>query len=196
MPFFGTPQTTQQIPAGFSQQQTSALNQLLQTGLGGLQGIAGGVGQNQFAPIAEQQTRQFHEQTVPSLAERFISMPGEGGLRSSGFQQALGQAGAGLHSNLAALESQFGQQQRGQDIGLLQNMLQMGLTQQTTPGIQPAQEGGLSSALTTLLPMLLPLILSALGGTFGGPAGAAAGGAAGGAAQSGTSSLLSSLKGG
>lgn len=44
--------------------------------------------------------RQFNEQTIPALAERFA---GAGAQSSSAFQQALGQAGAGLSENLASL---------------------------------------------------------------------------------------------
>lgn len=46
--------------------------------------------------------RQFEEQTVPGLAERF-SGAGAGAQRSSAFGQALSSAGAGLSENLAQL---------------------------------------------------------------------------------------------
>lgn len=48
--------------------------------------------------------RQFNEQTVPGLAERFAGM-GAGAQSSSAFQNALGQHGAALSENLAALRS-------------------------------------------------------------------------------------------
>ena len=48
--------------------------------------------------------RQFNEQIVPGLAERFSGL-GAGAQSSSAFQQALGQAGAGLAENLQALRS-------------------------------------------------------------------------------------------
>lgn len=48
--------------------------------------------------------RQFQEQTIPALAERFSGL-GSGAQNSSAFQQALGAAGAGLSENLASLRS-------------------------------------------------------------------------------------------
>ena len=50
--------------------------------------------------------RQFQQQTIPGLAERFAGM-GAGAQSSSGFQQALGQAGGELSENLAALRGQM-----------------------------------------------------------------------------------------
>lgn len=47
--------------------------------------------------------RQFQQETVPGLAERFGSMgSGGGATSSSGFQQALARAGEGLSTNLAS----------------------------------------------------------------------------------------------
>jgi len=48
--------------------------------------------------------RQFEEEVIPGIAERFGGM---GAQSSSGFQQALGKAGAGLSENLAALRAQL-----------------------------------------------------------------------------------------
>lgn len=61
--------------------------------------------------------RQFNEQIVPGLAERFTAA---GGQDSSGFQQTLGQAGAGLMENLAALRGNM----QMQSLPFLQNMYQ------------------------------------------------------------------------
>lgn len=50
--------------------------------------------------------REFEEQTIPNLAERFAGMGAQGGaLSSSAFGQALGAAGAGLQEKLAYLKS-------------------------------------------------------------------------------------------
>lgn len=76
-----------------------------------------------FQPIANEATRQFEQDIIPGLAERFSGM---GGQRSSAFQQSLGQAGGDLASRLAALGSQHavGQQQAGmQQQGLNQQLL-------------------------------------------------------------------------
>lgn len=188
MALFSTPQTTQQIPLGFTPQQSSALQNLLQTGMGGLQNLAGSIGQDQFSPIAQEATRRFEQETVPGLAERFTSLGG-GARQSSGFQQTVGQAGAGLQSQLAALQSQMGMQQRGQDIGLLQNLLGLGLTPQYQTQVIPAQRGELSQfggQLGSTILRLLPFLIGALAG---GPAGAAGGAAVGG----GLNALLSNM---
>ena len=64
-----------------------------------LQGQLGGEGQEAFeAPYL----RQFQEQTIPGVAERFSGM-GAGSQSSSAFQQSLGAAGAGLQENLASM---------------------------------------------------------------------------------------------
>ena len=71
----------------------------------GLQGFMGGKmpGGMDFEPLRQQAMTQFNTQTVPSLAERFTSLGG--GQRSSAFQGALGQAGAGLQENLAGMQT-------------------------------------------------------------------------------------------
>ena len=51
--------------------------------------------------------RQFSEEILPQIAERFA---GTGSLDSSGFQNTVGRAGAGLSENLAALRSQLAMQ--------------------------------------------------------------------------------------
>lgn len=134
--------------------QIGAQNQLLQMGLSGIQNLP----QPSFEPIAERARTQFNTQTIPGLAERFTSLGG--GQRSSAFQGALGQAGAGLEEALAALGSQFGLQQRGQDQNFLSNLLGMGLSPQFE-NIIPQGQGGFGStfggaaSLLPFLPMLL-----------------------------------------
>lgn len=57
--------------------------------------------------------REFNEKTLPGIAETYAGM---GATSSSGFQQALGQAGAGLQENLARLREglKFGAAEMGQ----------------------------------------------------------------------------------
>ena len=112
------PQTTQLPNLNPQQQQGQA--QALQQALAGLKDPTAG-----FEPIQQQQMNQFYQQTVPNLSERFTAM-GEGAQRGSGFQGALGQAGAGLGTNLAAMKAQYGLQNQGN----LQNLLGMGLRPQ------------------------------------------------------------------
>jgi hypothetical protein len=87
-----------------------------------------------FNPIEERARSQFQTQTVPGLAERFTSLGG--GQRSSAFQGALGSAGSDLESGLAALRSQFGLQQQGQQNSLLSSLLGFGFQ----PSFQNQQE--------------------------------------------------------
>lgn len=156
---FGTNPQFQQVQR-FQPQQTAAFNQILQQALTGLQ--PGNYGQN-FAPIASQARQQFYGSTIPSLAERFTSF---GGRHSSGFQQALGQAGATLESNLAAQQAQFGQN----DIRNLLAMLNIGLTPQFEQAYLPGTTGligGLFGNLGTGLGQLGGYGLSRLlGGLF------------------------------
>lgn len=108
-----------------------------------------------FGPIAQEQTRQFQQQTVPGLAERFTSA---GGQRSSAFRQQLGQAGSDLASRLAALQAEHnvGQQQAGMQnqglnlqrmsglMGLLQGQQQ---NQQYNRGMRNQQIGNFANIL-------------------------------------------------
>ena len=64
--------------------------------------------------------RQFNEQIVPQIAERFSGL---GAQRSSGFQQAMGSAGGDLMERLAALKGNLGLQ--GSQAGLGYSQLPM-----------------------------------------------------------------------
>ena len=84
--------------------------------------------------------RQFNEQVVPGIAERFAGMGSEGSLSSSGFQQSLGQAGSRLSESLAAMREGLGQQALGmlpQFIGLGSQPTYQSLYQQPTRGLVP-----------------------------------------------------------
>lgn len=62
---------------------------------------------NQFeAPLQ----RQFQEQTVPDLANRFASMGSGGALGSTGFRNQLAREGSNLSTNIAALRGGMQQQ--------------------------------------------------------------------------------------
>jgi hypothetical protein len=120
-------------------QQLGASNQFLNQAQQGLQDPYAG-----FAPI-EQHARSQFQQGLPSLAERFTSM-GKGAQRSSGFQSALGRAGAGLEESLAAMRSQYGMQNRGQ-------MMQLGQM-----GMQPRFENQWMPESQGLMQQLAPLL--------------------------------------
>jgi hypothetical protein len=131
---------TRQIST-ISPQQQGWQTRLGELGLQGLENPYAG-----FEPIAEQARNQFNTSTVPSIAERFTSM-GSGGQRSSAFQGALGQAGAGLEGNLAALRSQYGLQNRQQSADMLNNALRPtfeNYREQENPGFLETALSGLS----------------------------------------------------
>jgi hypothetical protein len=96
------PERTKQLPR-FTGQGQDALSQLLSQGM-----------QNaDFGGMENRARNMFQTQTMPSIAERFTSMGGEGGQRSSAFAPAAMGAGADLESQLAALKGRFGMQQLG-----------------------------------------------------------------------------------
>lgn len=138
--FTGSPEGFQQIPRGTPQQQELMSNLLQQLAPMINNQQLGGQG---FAPIAQQARRGFAQSTVPSIAERFTAMNGQG---SSGFSQALGQAGAGLESNLAAQQSQFDQQ----SLQSLLSLLSLGLAPQFDTAYRPPEQGFLGGLGSTL----------------------------------------------
>lgn len=143
--FGGKDKTTQhQI---YTPQQQALINQII-GGLGGQSGaVSGGmdfIQQLLGGQTAETATapmmRQFNEQTVPQLSERFA---GSGALNSSAFGQALGSAGAGLQENLFAARNQ--QQMQGLQ-GLMQ-MLNPALGRQFETTVQQGGGGLLGGVL-------------------------------------------------
>lgn len=117
--------------------------------------------------------RQFQEQIVPQLAERFAGL-GAGSQSSSAFQQALGSSGADLAERLASLN--VGQQLQREQMGLsgLQNLLGVqtrGLVQKSRPWWQElllGASGGLGSSLGGSLFGGISSGIGALGRLFGG----------------------------
>lgn len=98
-------------------------NPLYQQGQGYLSSIM-----NQ-SPEAMQQfeapaMRQFNEEIVPGIAERFSGM---GARNSSAFQQTMGQAGAGLAERLAAMRANLGMSAAQQGLGYAQTPFQNAL---------------------------------------------------------------------
>jgi hypothetical protein len=91
--------------------------------------------------------RQFQEQTIPDLANRFASMGSGGSLGSTGFRNQLGREGSNLHSNIAALRGGIQQQGVNQSLNYAQqpfnNLLQMQqlATQPTQNTYQPPSGG-------------------------------------------------------
>lgn len=123
---FGSPAKTQQLPL-FSPPQQQARNSLLQMGQQQLQNNP-----LSFAPQREQYLKQFNEQIIPTLAERFADNQ-----RSSAFKGALGNTASDFGAKLGALESQYNLQANQQGFNQLRSAL--------TPDFQyystPAQSG-------------------------------------------------------
>lgn len=142
-PFVGSPDAIEQVPT-VSPEQKSLLQYLQQLGIQGLENPYGG-----FAPIAQQSINQFNQETVPGLAERFTSM-GNGSLSSPLFASQLGQAGAGLHQDLAAQQAQYGQQ----NIGQILQMLQLALNPQSENIFRPGQSGLIPNAILAAIRQL------------------------------------------
>lgn len=151
----GSPAKVKQLQR-FTGPQQGALNQILGMGLQGLQNPTQG-----FEPIRQRAVSQFNQQTVPGLAERFTGGTG-GALSSPAFAAQLGQAGAGLSEGLAALESQYGLQNRAQ----LMQLLGMGLEPQFEYASQGAEPGFLQNILG-IGGQYAPLALAALVGRGG-----------------------------
>lgn len=97
--------------------------------------------------------RQFQEDIIPGIAERFIGRYGPGSTQSSGFQHAVTGQASRLAENLAAQRANRGLQ----GVQQLQSLLGGGLTQRSDQFIRPARPG----ALAQLLP-----IFGQLGGTY------------------------------
>ena len=129
----GTPGSFKKIDK-FDELCSGSMDQMLQSALPQLLSSLGN--QGGFAPIAEQARSRFFGDTVPTLAERFSGL-GSGGQRSSGFQESLASGAGQMNTDLAAMESQYGQQRNQQ----LMQMLGMGLTPQQEIGYFGQQPG-------------------------------------------------------
>lgn len=155
------------MPAGFQKLPTTTRqqSQFLKQLLGSLQGQSTNI---QQSPLFQQGSsflqnllsgspeataafeapylRQFNEQTVPALAERFSGM-GAGAQSSSAFSQALGAAGAGLSENLASLRGQLQLGSLGQALGF---------AQQPISNLQGFSQLGLGTSTKAFAPNQLP----------------------------------------
>jgi hypothetical protein len=167
------------MPRGYSSFNTGTKQQsnFLQQLLGQLQGQSSNIGQNPLfqqgsnflqqllsgspessAAFEAPAMRQFNEQIVPGIAERFSGL-GAGAQSSSAFQQALGQAGAGLSENLQALRS-----------GLQMNALPqaLGYAQQPISNLQGFGQLGLGTQTKGFMPKQQPFWQQLLAGLSGG----------------------------
>jgi hypothetical protein len=124
----------QQFPT-LSPEQQGFQNKILEL-------LGGQLGEGQdFESFSAPYKRQFQEQTIPGLSERFAGL---GGLSSSGFTQSLGQAGAGLNEQLASLFE-------GQKMKKFQSLLPFAFQQRFSTGIQPQGQNWLAELLGPIL---------------------------------------------
>ena len=156
---FGKKPRQQQI-SYYNPQQNTALDQLLSGASGQLPQVFDYL-QNMLSGSPEAMEafqapalRQFNEQIVPTLAEKFSQL---GAQKSNAFGQQLGQAGASLAENLNAQRA--GLQQNA--VQTLLQLLQGGLQQRGenvrfggTPGLLSNLLGGLSGGLPNLIGFL------------------------------------------
>lgn len=190
----GQPDITQQYPR-FRPEQETAMQQLLQYVLPQLTS-----NRFDFGPIEEEARAGFQQKTIPSIAERLTQM-GQGARYSSAADQLMGQAGTDLERSLASMKQQYGLQQQGQ----LMNLLNMGLapsfeniympqTGGLLGGMAPGFGAGIGQGLGRALPGMISTGVGALGSALGGWLGGSPGAAVGGeVAKEGTSSLLKLL---
>jgi hypothetical protein len=103
-----------------------------------------------YAAFEDPYMRQFNDQIIPMLAERFAGMGAQGGaLSSSGFGQALGTAGAGLQSNLASLRAQLQNQAANTSLSQYNNLAGLGLGIRPFENVyQPGSAGLFGNALS------------------------------------------------
>lgn len=126
---FGGKNQMQQAPTQNPQQQQYIM-QLLQALQGGESNVPGldylqslfSNDPNAFNEFQAPATRQFDEQIIPGIAERFTSM-GAGGRGSSAFNNATSMAGSRLSENLSAQRANL----RGGAINQLQGYGQMAM---------------------------------------------------------------------
>lgn len=144
------PILSQNIPTGgnalsvprFKQNQNDFYDQLLNYSMNKLQNPTQG-----FGPIAEQARSQFSQRTVPEILERFTSS-GDNRLSSGVLGSQLGAASADLERNLAALQSQYGQQ--NEQLGL--QYANLGLTPQYETSLQASPWQGVAGGLLQQAP--------------------------------------------
>jgi len=106
-----------------------------------------------FGPIEARARRQFAQETLPSIAERFTALTG-GGQRAGAFERQKAQAGGELEENLAALratmepEYALKRAQYGLERGKLAGILgQLGLERGKAENVLGLQRGQLMANL-------------------------------------------------
>lgn len=100
-----------------------------------------------MAAFEDPYKRQFEQETVPGIAERFAGMGSGGSQSSSAFNQTMGQAGSELSQNLAALRGGLQQNAMNSLQGMMGQAYQPqfeSMYKQPTMGILPSMMGNLA----------------------------------------------------
>lgn len=111
-----------QTPNKYNSLQQQALNSALSQGQTNLQNPYAG-----FEPIETYAQNKFRRESIPSLSERFTSLGGSGTRPGRDLENQLNSAQSQFDVGLAALRSQYGQQNQQNAL----QMLQLGLSPQT-----------------------------------------------------------------
>jgi len=133
----------------YTPQQEAVLNQLLSGGQQqlpqGFEFLSNILSQSPEAMSAFERPalRQFEEQILPTIAERFTGGFGTGSNKSSAFGQQLGAAGAGLAENLQAQRAGLG----FKGLDQLLRILSGGLGERTERTFRPGSPGFLEGIL-------------------------------------------------
>jgi len=160
--------------SSFSKNQKGAINDILQA-IQGMRGGAMDITQNPqyqqgqewlmsmfndpefFKNFEAPLQRQFQEQTVPDLANRFASMGSGGSMGSTGFRNQLAREGSNLSTNIAALRGQMQQNAIPQLLGYAQqpfsnlmSLYQQALGQPVNNQYQPPTAGGVGNLAAPL----------------------------------------------
>lgn len=175
--FFNSTEAQPTSISTLTPQQQTLVSQLSGLIPRGLQNLNLPGQQSSFAPIANEARRNFSENTLPTLAERFAGL----GRNSSGLQQTLGGAAGDFESQLAGQESQYGMQEQGMQSNNLFNLLQAGLNPQFDYGMTPGQNSGIRNIWDSVKQ---PAMNAGIGYLSGGPVGAGLGALSGMASNS------------
>lgn len=100
-----------------------------------------------FGPIEELTRRNFAKKTAPGIMNRFNM---GNNLNSGAQMSALGEAGAGLDSQLAAMRQGYGQQRQQ----LLASLMGPALTPSFENVARPRQQGGMEQGFQAIMAML------------------------------------------
>lgn len=130
-------QTSTQTPQGMQ-----LLNMLMSRGSQGMQNMPA----PQFGPIKQAYEQNYRQNVMPSIAERFAGLGGEGAAGSSGFKASMLGAENQLQTQLAGMEQGFNQQNLAQ----LMQMLGMGLQPQFENMYMPREKSTWENLLSSL----------------------------------------------